>query len=50
MCTARVLCSGNQIQFPVQSPPPLGGLKDLVLDTQHDKLGMDTALQVFQFL
>lgn len=50
MCTARVLCSGNQIQFPAQSPPPLGGPKDLVLDTCHDKIGMNLAFQVFRIL
>lgn len=27
-CTARVLCSGNQIQFPAQYVPPFGGPKD----------------------
>lgn len=46
MCTARVLCSGNQIQFPAQSPPPFGSLKDWVLDKYRDEIGMDPALQV----
>lgn len=50
ICTARVLCSGNQIQSPAESSPPLGGPEDLVLDTYYDKIGMDPALQVFWFL